>query len=264
MFMIQQSFIFLPGMTLRKEALLWQRGINSWNDFLKAEHIPGIPEQTKQHCNLLLEEAKKRLFAEDAPYFWALLPHNQHWRLYDAFKERVCYLDIETTNNNQDITVISVFDDFDTHSLVKEKNLFRERIIELLQRFSLIITFNGATFDIPKIEKHFSLRMTTPHIDLRHVLKKIGHSGGLKDIEKELGILRREEVKVMRGHHASEAWKLWKTTGEAKFLELLLMYNEEDVVNLKQLAEYAIPKLWAKTRVYDSVNNNITQIPSPQ
>ena len=83
---------------------------------------------------------------------------------------------------------------------------------------------------------------------MKSLTDKLGLKGGLKNIEKECGIVRPDDLAVMRGQHAVDAWRMWKTTGEERFLELLVKYNEEDVINLKQLAEYAIPKLWEKTR----------------
>jgi len=43
-------------------------------------------------------------------------------------------------------------------------------------------------------------------------------------------------------------WHQFKSTGNKKYLDLLVKYNEEDIVNLKPLAEYAIPELWNKIR----------------
>ena len=245
--MIKNTFLFLPGISELKEKNIWKNGINNWNDFLSANKIKGISTPKKEGYNYLIKEAKENLFADNINYFYTLLSLKHQWRLYDDLKENICFLDIETSDNNRDITIIGLFDGVETKMLVNGINLYRENFINAINNFSMIVTFNGTSFDIPKIEKYFSTKINIPHIDLRHVLSKLGHKGGLKAIEKDLGIKRRKEVSLFNGHNAIDAWKMWKSTGDRSYLELLIMYNEEDVINLKQLAEYAVPKLWEKT-----------------
>ncbi len=246
--MIRNTFLFLPGMTERKERILWEQGIADWNQFLHADAVKGIVPKKKQLYNTLLSEAKQHLFEEDSAYFYHLLPLKYQWRLYDYFKERICFLDIETSDSNRDITVIGLFDGLNTGQLVKGINLSRESFIAAIKNYSLLVTFNGSSFDIPKLERYFSLKLNIPHIDLRHVLKKLKHEGGLKKIELDFGIQRAPELAMMNGHHAVDAWRMWIATGEQTYLDILLQYNEEDVVNLKQIADQSIVQLWEKVR----------------
>ena len=246
--MIRNTFIFLPGFGEQKEKELWKQGIDNWNDFLKAKSIEGISEEKKGKYDKIIEDAKNRLFLEDYSYFAQLLPLSQHWRLYQLLGGDSFFLDIETSDNNRDITVVGLFDGYDTKVFVNGVNFSRDSFTSTLAECNMVITFNGATFDMPKLEKYFSFRFNKPHIDLRHVCSKVGLKNGLKEIEKELGIKRCEDVNLLRGHNAVELWKAWKATGDRYFLELLIKYNEEDIVNLKQIADYAIPKLWEKVR----------------
>ena len=124
----------------------------------------------------------------------------------------------------------------------------RENIANILNQYKMIVTFNGSSFDIPMIEKYFGVRLTQIHVDLRHVCSKLNLKGGLKEIEKQLNIQRPDELSLLRGHNAVELWKMWKATGEEKFIELLLKYNQEDCYNLKRIAEICIPRLWEKMR----------------
>jgi uncharacterized protein len=246
--MIKNTFVFLPGISEGKEKELWRGGINDWNDFLAARSIKGISDEKKKLFDEIVRDAKKRLFLEDIGYLAKLIPHQYHWRMYDHFKEESFFLDIETFDNNRDITVVGLYNGLDTKMFVRGINFFKEDFLRTMGECNMMITFNGLSFDIPKLQKHFSCNFNIPHIDLRYVCSKIGLKNGLKSIEKELGIERPEEVKVMDGNNAVELWKCWKATGEEKFLELLIKYNEEDIVNLKQVADYAIPRLWEKVR----------------
>ena len=258
--MIRNTFLFLPGMTERKEQNLWGQGILDWNTFLRTECIIGIAPRKKQLYDALLSEAKQHLFEEDSEYFYRMIPKRYQWRLYDYFNDRICFLDIETSDNNRDITVIGFFDGINTGQLVRGINLNRESFINTIKNYSLLVTFNGSSFDIPKLEKYFSIKLNIPHIDLRHVLKKLKHEGGLKKIELEFGIQRAPKLALMNGYHAVDAWKMWTVTGEKTYLDLLLQYNEEDVVNLKQLADQSIVQLWEKVR---TVRGTIaTSVPS--
>jgi uncharacterized protein len=246
--MIKNTFLFLPGFSEAKEKNLWKQGIHTWNDFLNNLEIKGISHEKKRKYDEILEDAKKRLFLEDFSYFAQTLPLSQHWRLYDYLKEDAFYLDIETSDNNRNISVVGLFDGFETLMFVNGINFSRDKFTQTLAERNMVITFNGASFDIPKLEKYFSFKYEMPHIDLRHVCYKIGLKHGLKNIEKELGIERSEETHLLRGHNAVELWKMWKTTGDQYFLDLLIKYNEEDIINLKQVADYAIPRLWEKVR----------------
>ena len=61
-----------------------------------------------------------------------------------------------------------------------------ENIQKELSKYKMFVTFNGASFDIPVIKKQFNIPFIMPHADLRFAAKKIGLSGGLKSIEKEI------------------------------------------------------------------------------
>ena len=114
----------------------------------------------------------------------------------------------------------------------------------------MIVTFNGSSFDLPVINRYYP--NTIPqiaHMDLRHVLAKVGYTGGLKSIEKQLGIKRAEVVRDVNGSDAVYFWNMYKATGQERYLELLVKYNEEDVVNLKPLADFAVEELGK--RVFD-------------
>ena len=81
---------------------------------------------------------------------------------------------------------------------------------------------------------------------LRYLMKDLGYSGGLKRIEKEVGINRDDELAEVDGFEAVRLWRRYKK-GDLQSLELLKKYNEADVVNLKTLMEFTYGKLKEKT-----------------
>ncbi len=76
------------------------------------------------------------------------------------------------------------------------------------------------------------------HVDLRYALRKIGLSGGLKHIEKKVGISRGDDLEGVDGYEAVKLWHRYERGDEAA-LDKLIRYNIEDVVNLKTLMEKA-------------------------
>ncbi len=244
--MLKESFIFLQGVQRISERRIWQQGINNWESYLNNKVI-GISAKRKSFHRTQITQLKKAITDKDEEFFAKKFPKKESWRLYNLFKEEALYLDIETTHRG-DITVIGTYDGENQHFLVKGKNLDKYNIERILQRKKLLITFNGKSFDIPIIQHYFGMKIQKPHIDLMHVLKKIGYEGGLKAIEKKLGIKRPEEVVEADGSDAVLLWNSYLLTGDDSFLMKLLMYNEQDCVNLKTLAEFAIPRLWEKTR----------------
>ena len=180
----------------------------------------------------------------DAAYFARAIPGSETWRMYADFRHNAAFLDIETTGLSPDyniITLVGILDSEGYHAFVFDQNLSDLR--EALERYDLIVTFNGASFDLPFIERHFgSLFRHTPHIDLRFVLSRMGLKGGLKAIERRLGVGRPSELSSLDGYDAVRMWRMW-TRGNRGALDTLIRYNAEDVLSLPKLAEIAYNRL---------------------
>ncbi len=246
--MLQESFVLLPKVGYRTEHAVWTQGVNSWDHFMGAVKIKGLSAARKDAYDWKLQEAKDNLRANDALFFAKKLAFADQWRLYDHFKDEAVYLDIETNGYYNNITVVGLSDGIETKSFVKGFNLERSLIMKELEKYKLLITFNGASFDLPVIERFFGFRPNQPHVDLRFVCQKAGFHGGLKAIEKEFGIRRRPEVDGLSGEDAVYLWEMWKSSGDRDYLDRLVWYNEEDILNLKPLAHKVIPQLWQKIR----------------
>jgi len=242
--MIRKSFVFLDGIGLKKEKKIWESKIFDWDDFLESKNIPGVSKFRKSFYDLKLKRAKKELYEFNSSYFNEILPSTETWRLYDFFKDDAVFLDIETSNYYGSITVIGLYDNYEVKQFVRGINFDKKRIKEELKDYKLIVTFNGSSFDIPVIKRYFNdIIPDVPHIDLRHVCRRINLTGGLKVIEKILGIKRAEEVENLMGEDAIYLWDRWQKTGDREFLNRLIAYNEEDVINLKPIMEYCYTEL---------------------
>ncbi len=244
--MIRSSFIFLDGIGKKKERRLWASGIGSWEEFLRTDKIRGIPIWRKRHYDRQIRKAKESLYSFNAAYFHRLLPKSEHWRMYSFLREDAVFLDIETNGveKNAEITVVGLFDGISTKTMIKGINLDFNQLKSELSRYKLIVTFNGAVFDVPFIKKrHSSVLPAVPHFDLRFACKKVGLSGGLKEIEKRLGIKRNKIVEGMYGGDALTLWRMWRGSGDDYYLKLLVEYNEEDVINLKTIADHVYSEM---------------------
>jgi uncharacterized protein len=247
--MIKHSFIFLDRIGQRSEQRLWTSGISDWEKFLSSETVPCISKKAKHFFNRKLIEAKEHIKNDNAEFFSDILPNSETYRLYNHFKDDCVYLDIETTGYYGDITVLGLYGGGKTYTLVRGKSLNKDSFSKIMSEFKMVVTFNGSSFDLPIVEKYFGTKINMPHIDMRHVCSKVGLRGGLKCIEKELGINRLEEVEGVTGADAVYLWRAYRSTGNEKYLDLLVKYNEEDIINLKPLAEMVIPRVWESVRL---------------
>jgi uncharacterized protein YprB with RNaseH-like and TPR domain len=117
-----------------------------------------------------------------------------------------------------------------------------ERFPELARDWTVLVTFNGLSFDVPILRRAFP-EWTPPaaHVDLRHVLARAGHGGGLKRIEDDLEVLNLARPSHLRGIDGWMACGLFRRgrEGDRRALRLFAEYNMYDVINLRTLAAYA-------------------------
>ena len=103
-----------------------------------------------------------------------------------------------------------------------------------LKEYQLLVTYNGKTFDIPFIERFFSIRLPQAHIDLRYPLRSLGLKGGLKGCERQVGIAR-PGLEDVDGFVAVLLWNEYRNKKNVKALETLLAYNIRDALALHAL-----------------------------
>ena len=115
------------------------------------------------------------------------------------------------------------------------KDITADSLLEALEDVRIIHTYNGSRFDLPFIYgcMGVDLNQIFPHRDLMFDCWKNNLYGGLKAVERQLGIERH--LKDMNGWEAIKLWWKYIDSFDLKALNKLLEYNREDVVNLKTL-----------------------------
>ena len=136
----------------------------------------------------------------------------------------------------ESITTIALYDGRSVFHYVNGYDLddFKRRI----PQYDVLVTYNGKCFDVPFIERYFSIKLNQAHIDLRYVLGGLGFTGSLRTCEKNLGI-GRGELEGIDGFFGVLLWEDYKRNHNDRTLETLLAYNVADVLNLEKLLTMA-------------------------
>lgn len=245
--LLPRSFVLLPGIGPTRELRLWKRGVDNWAAYRDTNRVPGIKPRLKAHHDELLARAETCL-GTDAPFFARMLPSSEHWRAYQSFARHAAFLDIETTGDRiNDVTVVGVHMGGQDRAFVRGQDYTPEAVSAHLQSATCIVTFNGASFDLPRLAADGVEIPKVPHVDLRHVFSRIGYAGGLKKIEVALGVTRDDGLDGLTGWDAVKMWRRWTSRGDQAALDTLVAYNVADCVNLKPLADFACDKLATQT-----------------
>ncbi len=248
--MIRHTFIMLPGIGPETERRLWEEGILTWEDFLSRPRISHISPFRKPLLDAELEAWLRALERGDARFFFRRLPQREHWRLFRVFREDCLFFDIETTGLSpfySKVTVVGLCQGGRYVALVRGIDLEPEVLYDYFGRAKLLVSFFGTRFDIPFLRYHFpQLPVEIPHFDLCFAGRRVGLKGGLKRIERALGIEREEEIAGMDGADAVGLWLAYERLGDKEALDLLLRYNEADVRNLEAVAEEIYRRLERK------------------
>ncbi len=236
--MIDGALLHLPGIGPEKRRALYQRGIHTWSDLLDEEEsgLPGLAAASP--LAEAIHESRRAAGNGDIGWMVRRFHRADHWRILDRYHREATFIDIETDGLEADsrITLIICFNGDGIRTYVQGRNL--DDVLDELDRTRLFVSFNGASFDLPRIENAFRIPpISIPHIDLRWVMTHAGFQGGLKSIEKKLGITRPRDLVGSDGAEAVWLWNRWKETGNPELLTKLIRYCAADVVTLRILAE---------------------------
>jgi len=242
--MLTNTFMHIPGVGPNTERKIWNSGCLFWEQALNGASPPissNVFKKIRHYLNL----SNKALGKNDAAFFSRTLPPSQWWRLYPSFKHVTAFLDIETTGLSRyydDITMVGLFDGVTYRAYVQGQNLVDLK--DQLAKYQIVVTYNGTLFDLPFLTSAFDGQLDIPpiHIDLRFLLRRLGFSGGLKAVEKTLGLVRDNEIQHVDGFEATVLWSRY-IHGDTDALKQLVEYNMADVVNLKTLMEFACQEM---------------------
>ncbi|MFA5423992.1 MAG: ribonuclease H-like domain-containing protein [Phycisphaerae bacterium] len=151
------------------------------------------------------------------------------------------YIDIETSgwsSNYCDITVVGIgVQRGGKISIVQivGDDICESRLTEVLEGVERIYSFNGSRFDLPFIKRRLNvdIRKMVEHKDLMYDCWKRNLKGGLKAVERRLGI-KREHAEI-DGFMAVRLWWRYCNDNDLDALDKLLLYNRQDVANLEEL-----------------------------
>jgi uncharacterized protein len=250
--MLKNTFMHIPRVNRQTEVQIWNSDIYSWQDFLDKEDKLKMPPARKSTIADNAEKSIDALHKKNFDFF-STLPVNQHWRIYSELREKTCFLDIETTGLSKlynDITLIGMHSSNGTKIFQNGDNL--EKFQDELKKYQMIVTFNGKCFDLPFIRQKFpDVCINQYHADLRFVMADLGFRGGLKNIEKQRGIVRDDELDGVDGFEAVRLWHKFRKGDESSLLKLK-KYLTADVENLKTLMDKAAVELKQK-HFYDMI-----------
>jgi len=236
---VENSFIPVRGVGKQTERKLWERGVWTWEDFDGTVPGPAAADRVES----FIATASERLDDGDTQFFGQTFPSGCQWRLYETFREEACFLDIETTGlekRHDDVTVVSCHQNGTTDTFVRGRGLTGDRLARRLDEAGLLVTFNGKQFDVPFLETSFGLDIDLPHIDLMYPCRRLDLTGGLKQVERDVGIDR--DRPDLSGRDAVRLWHEYER-GDDGALDTLVSYNRDDTANLKQLLDIVSERL---------------------
>ncbi len=236
--MIQGCFQHLRGIGPKTASLLRENGILTWYDCIARE--ASIPFNGKRRSGFVDEIRKSIncLEAGDIAFFTSSLPTSEQWRILAMYLHSATFIDLETTGlswNYSHASVIAAYHRGKLYSFVYGENM--DDFLDLADEAELLVTFNGNSFDIPFIERTFNIpSLACPHVDLRWIAWHRGYRGGLKSIERQLGIRRPPRIDGIDGFEAVNLFYRWQQ-GDTESRDLLISYCQADVLATRMVAE---------------------------
>ncbi len=175
----------------------------------------------------------------------------------DFSPERILYLDTETTGLMGAGTVAFEVglgwqegDAFHVRQLVMrdypEEKFLLEEIVRTAERYDVICSFNGKTFDLPLLKNRFIMNrirtacLDKPHIDLLHIARRVWKLRlkrcNLTNLEEALlGVPRVDDLP---GAQVPERFFSYLKNGDFSLLNDVLEHNEQDIVSLQNLLSH--------------------------
>jgi uncharacterized protein len=244
--MIESTFQLASGIGPGRERKLWHSGVAHWDNVTSSAEA-GLSPTLARKLRAAIDEAATAYDARDVDGLASLMPSREHWRLFETFAEGAAYLDIETSDDvvgHAGISAIGVLDRRGPRLLLAGRDL--GDFPDVAAEWKMLVTFNGLSFDVPVLRRAFpDWSPPVCHIDLRHVLARLGHDGGLKSIERRLPLLGLARPAHLDGIDGWDACWLYRRgrAGDSEAMRRFAEYNLYDAVNLRTLMAYAFNEM---------------------
>jgi len=169
----------------------------------------------------------------------------------DFDPRRILYLDTETTGLGGSGTVAFLVglgwltdDGFEVHQFLMrdypEEPYLLKHVAAGLDRFDVLCTFNGTTFDVPLLESRFLMNrmdrscLDLPHLDLLHMCRRLWklrlgrcNLGRLEEV-----ILGKPRVDDIPGSEVPQRYFTYLKTKQMSLLDDILQHNAQDIASL--------------------------------
>lgn len=255
--MITKTFQHISGVSAKAEKKFWKDGMLTWQHYVDRKAPPRdlfnnieIPSE--------LKPSFEAFDSEDMDFFAAVFPRKELYRIALQYPKDVMFLDIETTGLSlyyDQITIIgwTLGKDYGVYIAGQDSTAF----FEAAKQAKAVVTFNGTLFDLKFIKKRFEeVQLPTVHIDLRFLAKRVGLTGGQKEIEKEIGFDRNHDLEGMLGEAAPILWHKYRR-GEHDALKRLIEYNHADVEGMKDIFDVCVERLFKQDSIPKKVQSTI-------
>lgn len=176
---------YFPGIGPHRVNLLNRAGIFDWTELNDGMWL--VPRHLRSAIQYELEAGLVALTEGRPKHFITRLPPSQYWRIAAAFPHDTIFLDIETTGLSRyyhQLTLIgwATGGRFNAYISGEDQQALDELQSDL-NRASVLVTFNGAHFDLPFLRTHApKLCFPDAHIDLRHLSRRTGAKGGRNEL----------------------------------------------------------------------------------
>jgi uncharacterized protein YprB with RNaseH-like and TPR domain len=236
--MLLHTFRHLRGIGPARERALWVSGCLTWEDLASNAGRDVLSKSLHESSQEQIQRDLDAFRRSDLHFLSGRLATKEHWRFYRHFKDKTAFLDIETTGMDPESSMVTLIG---VHTLHAGTRIFidgynLDEFPEFIRTCDLLVTFNGMTFDVPFLRDAFHDLVLPPvHIDLRWLARSVDLSGGLKEVERKIGIARPESVSDISGFDAVILWNRYLHNHDERALRRLVRYNLEDTVNLERL-----------------------------
>jgi uncharacterized protein YprB with RNaseH-like and TPR domain len=234
---LEQALLHLPHIGPKRAERLAAAGCGCWSAILAADNPLRLAPERWAETVAAARRSLEALAADDPRPLSGALATAEHWRVLDHWFDRASFFDIETSGlePESEVTLVACLHRGELRLFLKGENL--DDFLGLLEEVKLLVSFNGSGFDVPRIEDRFHVpRIPCAHVDLRWLCHHRGWRGGLKAIERQLGLARPADLAGLGGAEAVWLWQLWSEKRDPAARRTLERYCAADTVALQRLA----------------------------